>query len=84
MKNKVKLIAGCATLGVSLSTGVAVADVNPFEMSRLDSGYAVSMSSTPEESKEMPAEAKCGADKAKQEAKCGAEKAKTEAKCGAK
>jgi len=85
MKTKMLGIAVGTAMGLTLTAGAANADVNPFEMTKLDAGYTVAMSDTPDEGKcggdKMKKEAKCGGDKAK-EAKCGGDKAKTEAKCG--
>ena len=68
MKTKMLGIAAGTVIGLGLNAGIASADVNPFEMNKLDNGYSVAMSDTPDEGK-------CGGDKAK-EAKCG------EGKCG--
>lgn len=75
MKSKLVSAAVGTAMGITLTSGIASADINPFEIIKLDSGYSVAMSDTPDE-------AKCGADKAKSEAKCGGDKAATEAKCG--
>jgi len=84
MKTKMLGIAVGTAMGLTLTAGVANADVNPFEMTKLASGYTVAMSDTPDEGKcggdKMKKEAKCGGDKAK-EAKCGGDK-KKEGKCG--
>jgi len=85
MKTKMLGIAAGTALGVVLTAGSANAEVNPFEMTKLDTGYTVAMSDTPDEGK--CGEGKCGGDKAKKEAKCGegkcgGDKAKKEAKCG--
>jgi len=84
MKTKMLGIAVGTAMGLTLTAGVANADINPFEMTKLASGYTVAMSDTPDEGKcggdKMKKEAKCGGDKAK-EAKCGGDK-KKEGKCG--
>ncbi|MDH5518066.1 MAG: hypothetical protein OEY36_09670 [Gammaproteobacteria bacterium] len=87
MKNKMIHLAVGTAMGLTLSAAVN-ADVNPFEMTKLDSGYTVAMSDTPDEGKcggdKAKSEAKCGGDKAKSEAKCGGDKTKMEGKCGGK
>ena len=75
MNKKVITVAVGTAMGMTLSAGVANADVNPFTMNKLASGYTIAMSDTPDEGK-------CGGEKSGNEAKCGAEKAKAEAKCG--
>lgn len=93
MKTNMLGVAVGAALGLSLTAGVANADVNPFEMTKLDAGYTVAMSDTPDEGKcggdkgkkeAKCGEGKCGGDKAKKEAKCGGDKAMGEGKCGGK
>lgn len=79
MKSKMLGIAVGTAMGMTLSAA-ASADVNPFEMTKLDTGYSVAMSDTPDEGK--CGEGKCGGDKAKAEAKCGGDKGTTEGKCG--
>jgi len=85
MKTKMLGIAAGTAMGMALTAGTVNAEVNPFEMTKLDAGYSVAMSDTPDEGK--CGEGKCGGDKAKKEAKCGegkcgGDKAKKEAKCG--
>jgi len=79
-------IAVGAAMGLTLTAGAANADVNPFEMTKLTSGYTVAMSDTPDEGKcggdKMKKEAKCGGDKAMKDGKCGGDKTKKEGKCG--
>ena len=86
MKTNMLGIAVGAALGLSLTAGVANADVNPFEMTKLASGYSIAMSDTPDEGKcggdKMKKEAKCGGDKAMSDGKCGGDKGKMEGKCG--
>ena len=67
-KSKTPLAAAVgAALAVSFAaTAPAQADVSPFSMSALSSGYMTA----------APGEGKCG------EGKCGGEKAEGEAKCG--
>jgi uncharacterized low-complexity protein len=72
--NPVTLIAGAA-LAASVITIPAQADINPFAMSALASGYMVTA--------DKGTEAKCGSNKTVSEAECGANKAAAEAKCGA-
>ena len=79
MKTKMLGIAVGTAMGLTLTAGAANAEVNPFEMTKLSSGYTVAMSDTPDEGK--CGEGKCGGDKAKKEAKCGGDKA-MEGKCG--
>lgn len=95
MKTKMLGIAVGTAMGLTLTAGAVNAEVNPFEMTKLASGYTVAMSDTPDEGKcggdkamkdgkcggDKATEAKCGGDKAK-EAKCGGDKTKTEGKCG--
>lgn len=77
-KSSVATALGAVVIG-SLASTVAVADVNPFGMQALESGYS-----------QFAAEGKCGGDKAEKEGKCGegkcggdkAKKAKKEGKCG--
>ena len=85
MKTKMLGIAAGTAMGMALTAGAVNAEVNPFEMTKLNSGYSVAMSDSPDEGK--CGEGKCGGDKAKKEAKCGegkcgGDKAKKEAKCG--
>jgi uncharacterized low-complexity protein len=84
---------------IALATGTALAammgavpaqaDVNPFAISALSSGYMVTDAKGTEAkcgSNKQAAEAKCGADKAAAkitEAECGANKKAAEAQCGA-
>jgi uncharacterized low-complexity protein len=84
---------------IALATGTALAammghapaqaDVNPFAISALNSGYMVSDARGSEAkcgSNKQTAEAECGANKAAgkmTEAECGANKQAAEAKCGA-
>ena len=86
MKTKMMGIAVGAAMGLTLTAGAANADVNPFEMTKLTSGYTVAMSDTPDEGKcggdKMKKEAKCGGDKAMKDGKCGGDKTKKEGKCG--
>ena len=88
MKTKLLAVATSTLMGMALSSGSANADVNPFEMTKLDAGYSVAMSDEPKESKcggdKGKMEGKCGGDKAKMEGKCGGDKAKMEGKCGGK
>ena len=72
-----------AALAASLgSISVAQADINPFAMTELHSGYMVADAG-------MPTESKCGANKAEEKVKdgqCGANKAEEKVKdgqCGA-
>ncbi|MDH5392748.1 MAG: hypothetical protein OEY11_06130 [Gammaproteobacteria bacterium] len=90
MKNNMLHMAVGAAMGLTLSSAVN-ADINPFEMTKLDSGYTVAMSDTPDEGKcggdkskkdGKCGEGKCGGDKGKKEAKCGGDKTKMEGKCG--
>jgi uncharacterized low-complexity protein len=87
--NPITLIAGAA-LAATLIATPAQADVNPFGMSALVSGYMVADAKGAEGkcgSNKTVSEAECGANKAAQakltEAECGANKKATEAKCGA-
>lgn len=75
MKTKLLAVAASTVLGMALTSGTAYADVNPFEMKKLDAGFSIAMSDEPEESK-------CGGDKAKMDGKCGGDKAKKDGKCG--
>ena len=75
MKTKLLAVAASTLMGMALTSGSANADVNPFEMTKLDTGYSVAMSDTPDETK-------CGGDKGKMEGKCGGDKAKKDGKCG--
>lgn len=68
-KSSVATALGAVVIG-SLASTVAVADVNPFGMQALESGY----SQFAAEGK--CGEGKCGGDKAEKEGKCG------EGKCG--
>jgi uncharacterized low-complexity protein len=89
--NPFTLIAGAA-LAASVITIPAQADVNPFAMSAMASGYMVADAMATEgkcgankKSKKM-GEAECGANKAAtkvSEAECGANKKVVEAQCGA-
>ena len=79
----VSLALGTA-FALSLGSGVASADQNPFTMTELSSGYMVA-----DKHEGKCGEGKCGGDKAKEgkcgEGKCGGEKAKgkaMEGKCG--
>ncbi len=72
-------------LGATLASGLAAspvvhADINPFAVTALSSGYMVASS--------KGSEGQCGASKSASEAKCGAEKAAAkmakEGECGAK
>lgn len=92
MKNKMVHLAVGTAMGLTLSAAVN-ADVNPFEMTKLDAGYTVAMSDTPDEGKcggdkskkdGKCGEGKCGGDKAKMDGKCGGDKTKMEGKCGGK
>lgn len=83
----VSLALGTA-FALSLGSGVASADQNPFAMTELSSGYMVADKhegkcggeKTREQMKEKAMEGKCGGDKAKEKTK---EKAKDmEGKCG--
>lgn len=89
MKTRMLGIAVGTAMGMAL-TATVNADVNPFEMTKMASGYSVAMSDTPDEGK-------CGGDKSKtegkcgtkemgkgEEGKCGGDKMKTEGKCGGK
>ncbi len=76
-KSSVATALGAVVIG-SLASTVAVADVNPFGMQALESGYS-----------QFAAEGKCGGDKkAEKEGKCGEgkcggdKKAHKEGKCG--
>jgi uncharacterized low-complexity protein len=79
----VSLALGTA-FALSLGSGVASADQNPFSMTELSSGYMVA-----DKHEGKCGEGKCGGDKAKGKAmegkcgegKCGGDKAK-EGKCG--
>lgn len=75
----ITLVAGAA-LAATLTAAPVQADVNPFAMSALTSGYMVSDA--------KDSEAKCGSNKSVSEAECGANKAAAKAKaaegeCGA-
>ncbi len=78
------LVIALSTALVSSVAGASVAnaDVNPFGMTQLSSGYMVA------DSHEMKCgEGKCGGDKVKKEGKCGegkcgGDKVKKEGKCG--
>ena len=80
-KSSVATALGAVVIG-SLASTVAVADVNPFGMQALESGY----SQFAAEGK--CGEGKCGGDKAEKEGKCGEgkcggdKKAEKEGKCG--
>ena len=77
----VTLVAGAA-LAATLAAAPAQADVNPFGMSALASGYMVADAKGTEG---KCGEAKCGADKAAakaSEGECGANKKSDEGKCG--
>ena len=75
-KSSVATALGAVVIG-SLASTVAVADVNPFGMQALESGY----SQFAAEGK--CGEGKCGGDKAEKEGKCGGDKkAEKEGKCG--
>ena len=75
-KSSVATALGAVVIG-SLASTVAVADVNPFGMQALESGY----SQFAAEGK--CGEGKCGGDKAEKEGKCGgSKKADKEGKCG--
>ena len=76
-KSSVASALGAVVIG-SLASTVAVADVNPFGMQALESGY----SQFAAEGK--CGEGKCGGDKkAEKEGKCGGDKkAEKEGKCG--
>lgn len=95
---QISLLSGAA-LALGTAPGVSMAaDINPFGMNELSSGYNLTvadakcggMKSENEAKKEAKCgEAKCGENKAKKEAKCGEgkcgeNKAKKEAKCGGK
>jgi uncharacterized low-complexity protein len=86
--NPFTLIAGAA-LAASVITIPAQADVNPFAMSAMASGYMVTAAKGTEAqcgSNKTVNEAECGANKAAtkvSEAECGANKKVAEAKCGA-
>ena len=73
-KSSVATALGAVVIG-SLASTVAVADVNPFGMQALESGY----SQFAAEGK--CGEGKCGGDKAEKEGKCGEGKC-GEGKCG--
>ena len=66
-KSSVATALGAVVIG-SLASTVAVADVNPFGMQALESGY----SQFAAEGK--CGEGKCGGDKAEKEGKCGGAK----------
>mgnify|MGYP003321243608 CR=1 FL=1 len=68
-KSSVATALGAVVIG-SLASTVAVADVNPFGMQALESGYS-----------QFAAEGKCGEGKCG-EGKCGGDKAEKEGKCG--
>ncbi len=71
-------LAAGAALAATLTTTPALADVNPFGMSALASGYMVADS--------KGSEGKCGGNKSVSEAECGANKATkkaSEGECGA-
>jgi len=72
----VSLAVGAAFIAGMATAPVVQADVNPFSVTALSSGYMVA---------EKGAEGNCGAKKTVQEAECGANKAKQvqEADCGA-
>ena len=81
----VSLALGTA-FALSLGSGMATADQNPFSMTELSSGYMVA-----DKHEGKCGEGKCGGDKAKKamegkcgEGKCGGDKAKKamEGKCG--
>lgn len=72
----ITLVVGAA-LSATLAAAPVQADVSPFAMSALASGYMVADA--------KGSEAKCGSNKPVSEAKCGAEKAAkkaTEGECG--
>ena len=73
-KSSVATALGAVVIG-SLASTVAVADVNPFGMQALESGY----NQFAAEGK--CGEGKCGGDKAEKEGKCGEGKC-GEGKCG--
>ncbi|MCA1805783.1 MAG: hypothetical protein LC646_10710 [Xanthomonadaceae bacterium] len=78
----VSLALGTA-FALSLGSGIASADQNPFSMTELSSGYLVA-----DKHEGKCGEGKCGGDKAKEKAKegkcgegkCGGDKAKEKAK----
>lgn len=84
----IALVAG-TTLAAMMGAAPAQADVNPFGMSALASGYMVASAKGSETkcgSNKSVSEAECGANKATTkvaEAECGSNKQATEAKCGA-
>lgn len=87
----VSLAIGAAFAAGLAASPVVHADVNPFAVTALSSGYMVASSKNSEgqcgASKSMN-EAKCGAEKASQkvakEGECGASKRVNEGECGAK
>jgi uncharacterized low-complexity protein len=83
----VSLAVGAAFVAGMASAPAVQADVNPFAVTALSSGYMVADKGTEGNcgAKKPVTEAECGANKAKQvkEAECGANKKAEEAKCGA-
>ena len=84
MKKQFRTSPVSLAIGVAFAAGIATspivqADVNPFAVTALSSGYMVASS--------KGSEAQCGANKTVKEAQCGAEKASQkvvkEGECGA-
>lgn len=88
-KFKTNTLITCAAL--ALSTGTAVAESNPFGMSKLNHGYQMAANEAKCGGvKAMPTEGKCGEGKCggskpmPSEGKCGGQKQPAEGKCGGK
>ena len=88
MKKSVSLALGAA-FAATIATSPVQADVNPFGMSALASGYMVADAKATEGKcggNKSVSEAECGANKASDkvsEGECGANKKAEEGKCGA-
>ena len=89
-KSTLSLVVGSAFIATAALSPVANAAGDPFQISKLESGYQLAQGDTKQKDGKC-GEAKCGADKKATEkkkdgkcgeAKCGADK-KKEASCGA-
>jgi len=87
----VALAAG-ASFAISLAASPAMADTNPFGMTKLSSEAPMQLASgkcgegkcggSKGNKEGKCGEGKCGGDKGKMEGKCGGDKGKMEGKCG--
>jgi len=81
MAKPLSIALGTTFVAAMSASPVANADVNPFGMQNLESGYMQVAEGKCGEGK-MKKEGKCGEGKMKKEGKCGEGKMKKEGKCG--